>query len=117
MFPVTAWGRAAATILMLLGIGFVAVITASVAAYFVENTPMAKQTWPMRSDGSMTAWTASNRYLRHELPTRNRHSAKRNGQTEAARQGQGSLRPPGVSLGVDPRDHELGEHIQLLGLV
>jgi voltage-gated potassium channel len=39
MFPVTPWGRAAATILMLLGIGFVAVITASVAAYFVESTP------------------------------------------------------------------------------
>jgi voltage-gated potassium channel len=39
MFPVTPWGRAAATILMLVGIGFLAVITAAVAAYFVENKP------------------------------------------------------------------------------
>lgn len=37
MFPVTAAGRAAATVLMLLGIGLVAVITAAVAAHFVED--------------------------------------------------------------------------------
>lgn len=37
VFPVTPAGRVAASLLMLLGIGFVAVITASVAAYFVED--------------------------------------------------------------------------------
>jgi voltage-gated potassium channel len=37
MFPVTTGGRIAATVLMLLGIGFLAVITATVAAYFVES--------------------------------------------------------------------------------
>jgi voltage-gated potassium channel len=37
MFPVTPAGRFAAALLMLLGIGFVALITASVAAHFVED--------------------------------------------------------------------------------
>ncbi|MDX1467785.1 MAG: ion channel [Acidimicrobiia bacterium] len=37
VFPITPAGRVAASLLMLLGIGFVAVITASVAAYFVED--------------------------------------------------------------------------------
>jgi voltage-gated potassium channel len=37
VFPVTPAGRIAASVLMLLGIGFVAVITASVAAHFVEE--------------------------------------------------------------------------------
>ena len=37
VFPVTAAGRLSASLLMLLGIGFVAFITASVAAYFVDN--------------------------------------------------------------------------------
>lgn len=37
MFPITPAGRLAASILMLLGIGFVALITASVAAHFVED--------------------------------------------------------------------------------
>lgn len=37
MFPVTVGGRVAATVLMLLGIGFLAVLTATVAAYFVES--------------------------------------------------------------------------------
>jgi voltage-gated potassium channel len=35
VYPVTGAGRAAASVLMLLGIGFMAFITASVAAYFV----------------------------------------------------------------------------------
>jgi voltage-gated potassium channel len=37
MFPVTTAGRLAAAVLMLLGIGFISFITASVAAHFVEN--------------------------------------------------------------------------------
>ena len=37
MFPVTPGGRIAASVLMILGIGFVAFITAAVAAHFVEN--------------------------------------------------------------------------------
>lgn len=37
MFPVTPAGRMAASVLMLLGIGFVALITASIAAHFVET--------------------------------------------------------------------------------
>lgn len=37
VFPVTPIGRGVATILMFLGIGLVAVITATVAAYFVEQ--------------------------------------------------------------------------------
>jgi voltage-gated potassium channel len=37
VFPVTPLGRAVATILMLLGIGLLAVVTATVAAYFVEQ--------------------------------------------------------------------------------
>lgn len=37
MFPVTTAGRIAASVLMLVGIGLLAVITASVAAYFVED--------------------------------------------------------------------------------
>lgn len=37
MFPVTAAGRISAAILMLLGIGLLAVVTASVAAHFVEG--------------------------------------------------------------------------------
>jgi voltage-gated potassium channel len=37
MFPVTTEGRLAAAVLMLLGIGFVAFITASIAAYFVDQ--------------------------------------------------------------------------------
>jgi voltage-gated potassium channel len=37
MFPLTPAGRAAATVLMLLGIGCVAFITAAVAAHFVED--------------------------------------------------------------------------------
>lgn len=37
MFPVTPAGRFAAALLMLLGIGFVAFITASIAAHFVES--------------------------------------------------------------------------------
>lgn len=36
LFPATLGGRIAAAVLMLLGIGLLAVITASVAAYFVE---------------------------------------------------------------------------------
>lgn len=37
MFPVTPAGRVAAGVLMLLGIGFVALITASIAAHFVDE--------------------------------------------------------------------------------
>lgn len=37
MFPITPAGRVAAALLMLLGIGFVALITASIAAHFVES--------------------------------------------------------------------------------
>jgi voltage-gated potassium channel len=36
-FPVTLGGRIAAAVLMMLGIGLLAVITASVAAHFVES--------------------------------------------------------------------------------
>lgn len=45
MFPVTTAGRVAGAVLMLLGIGFVAFITASVAAYFVgqDETPIADE--------------------------------------------------------------------------
>lgn len=37
MFPVTAAGRLAAALLMLIGIGFVAMVTATIAASFVES--------------------------------------------------------------------------------
>ncbi len=36
-FPVTAGGRAVATILMFVGIGLIGVLTATVASYFVEQ--------------------------------------------------------------------------------
>jgi voltage-gated potassium channel len=44
MFPVTPAGRFAAALLMLLGIGFVGFITASIAAHFVETGESAELT-------------------------------------------------------------------------
>lgn len=44
MFPVTTAGRIAASVLMLVGIGLLAVITASVAAYFVEDDTAGEAT-------------------------------------------------------------------------
>lgn len=36
-FPVTSGGRGVAVVLMLLGIGLIGILTASVASYFVES--------------------------------------------------------------------------------
>jgi voltage-gated potassium channel len=49
MFPVTPAGRMAAAVLMLLGIGFVAVITASVAAHFVGSDQESELTEELRA--------------------------------------------------------------------
>lgn len=56
-FPMSSAGRAVAVVLMIAGIAMFGVITATIAAYFVEQK--ARRMWPAGWTRSWSGWTVS----------------------------------------------------------